>query len=134
MVAMLFSTQGRINRSRFWLYSILSSIAAGIVFGLLMVVLWSLFPGTIDANGQFNVNGANAVPYIIAVIAYFVYAIWTTICIGVKRFHDLDKPGVWMLILFVPFLGGIIYFVMAGCLRGTIGPNQYGPDPLQFSA
>jgi uncharacterized membrane protein YhaH (DUF805 family) len=32
--------------------------------------------------------------------------------------------GAWILIVAVWF------FVELGCLRGTVGPNQYGPDPL----
>jgi uncharacterized membrane protein YhaH (DUF805 family) len=28
----------------------------------------------------------------------------------------------------VLFIWALIWF---GCLRGTVGPNQYGPDPLE---
>ena len=81
------------------------------------------------------------------------------IAVGVKRLHDRNKSG-WYLLLFyfVPFtlvalsvlIGafvedsimiatvlallavavGVWTFVEMGCLRGTVGINQYGPDPV----
>ena len=47
-----------------------------------------------------------------------------------KRYHDRNKSGWWILIVFVPVIGAIWYFVECGFLRGTRGPNPYGPDPL----
>ena len=35
-----------------------------------------------------------------------------------------------MFILLIPVVGGLIYFIQAGCLRGTTGPNRYGADRL----
>ena len=32
------------------------------------------------------------------------------------------------LLLFILWVWALIWF---GCLRGTVGPNQYGPDPLE---
>ena len=87
-----------------------------------------------------------------------------SIAVGIKRLHDRDKSGWWLLVFYlVPSLlfgigtlvffygvgaeavggmigGGIVYllgfavlvwaFVELGCLRGTLGPNRFGPDPL----
>ena len=42
-----------------------------------------------------------------------------------------DSSGILATLFFIA--GGAIMiwtFVDLGCLRGTIGPNQYGPDPL----
>lgn len=53
---------------------------------------------------------------------------------AIKRYHDRDKSGAWVLIQLVPFVGPFWYVIEAGCLRGTVGPNRYGPDPLGGSA
>jgi uncharacterized membrane protein YhaH (DUF805 family) len=83
----------------------------------------------------------------------------SSIAVGVKRLHDRNKSG-WYLLLFylVPsilvvigvligafvedstiiatvlgllaFAIGVWTFVEMGCLRGTIGVNRYGPDPV----
>jgi uncharacterized membrane protein YhaH (DUF805 family) len=34
------------------------------------------------------------------------------------------------LIQFVPIIGSIWYFIDVFCLRGTVGDNRFGPDPL----
>ena len=51
------------------------------------------------------------------------------LAVSVKRWHDRDKPGTWVLINLIPLVGGIWAFVEVGCLRGTFGPNNYGEDP-----
>ena len=75
--------------------------------------------------------------------------------IGIKRLHDRDKSGWWILLFYVApsvlggiantceqavgsFVFGVASFAISiwglvelGFLRGTVGPNPYGPDPLQ---
>ena len=50
------------------------------------------------------------------------------IAVFVRRMHDIDKSGWLALILFIPIVGGVIGFIMA-LLPGTMGYNDYGPDP-----
>jgi len=49
---------------------------------------------------------------------------------SVRRFHDRNKSGWWCLIGFVPVIGGFWLLIENGFLKGSVGPNQYGPDPL----
>jgi uncharacterized membrane protein YhaH (DUF805 family) len=58
--------------------------------------------------------------------------IWPGLAINIKRWHDRDKSGWWILISLIPFVGPIWALVEVGFLPGTPGPNQYGPDPLGF--
>lgn len=46
----------------------------------------------------------------------------------VRRFHDIDKPGIWALMAIVPVLGWIaaVYFTIQ---PGTPGANTYGAPP-----
>jgi uncharacterized membrane protein YhaH (DUF805 family) len=46
----------------------------------------------------------------------------------VRRLHDIDRSGWWTLIPLVPVVGAIVLFVFM-CLRGTAGPNRFGPEP-----
>ena len=55
--------------------------------------------------------------------------IYPSVCIGIKRFHDRDKSGWWVLIAFIPLIGWIWYLIECGFLTGTSGPNQYGSAP-----
>src|SRR5690606_13808528 len=52
-----------------------------------------------------------------------------SIAVSVRRLHDIDRTGWWVLINLIPLIGLIIllfFFVQ----RGTPGDNRFGPDPL----
>ncbi len=50
--------------------------------------------------------------------------------LAVRRLHDLDRPAWWIIGNFIPIVNCVLglYLLFA---RGTYGPNQYGPDPLE---
>jgi len=52
------------------------------------------------------------------------------ISVGVRRLHDSNRSGFFLLISFIPFIGGIIllFFLIA---EGTNGKNRFGPNPLK---
>ena len=126
----LFSAQGRIGRGRFW-------------FGALMILLYTIVAGALlgaigmatgakteDGSAGFSVEGAAAIPFLVMTFGYLVVTVWTGICLGIKRYHDRGKSGAWILVQLIPGIGALWYFIEAGCLRGTVGPNNYGEDPL----
>lgn len=51
------------------------------------------------------------------------------IAIGVRRLHDLDRSGWWLLLGLIPLIGAIILLVWF-CSKGTDGPNRFGEDRL----
>jgi uncharacterized membrane protein YhaH (DUF805 family) len=63
------------------------------------------------------------------IIAWLVL-VYPAIMVRIKRFHDRNKSGWWVLISLIPVVGVVWIFVECGCLRGTGGENRYGPDPL----
>lgn len=136
MKTLLLSAEGRIARGSYWKGALLSTIAIVAVAAALNMLLAQVIPNEAGAAGEFKVDGAAAVPFILLNLVAIVLMAWISICLGIKRFHDRDKPGVWVLIGLVPFVGGIWFLVEAGFLKGTAGPNRFGPDPLggQFSA
>jgi uncharacterized membrane protein YhaH (DUF805 family) len=66
----------------------------------------------------------------IVLFIFGVAATWISIVVGIKRFHDRNKAGWWILIILVPVIGSLWYLIECGFLKGTPGPNNYGPDPL----
>jgi uncharacterized membrane protein YhaH (DUF805 family) len=64
---------------------------------------------------------------VIALVAVFAGMVIRIIAM-VKRFHDLDKSGYYVLLHFVP-LAGIVLELMLLFVAGTQGPNQFGPQP-----
>lgn len=55
--------------------------------------------------------------------------IWPSLAIQVKRWHDRDKSGWWVLIGLIAVIGGIWVLVECGFLPGTAGTNRFGPPP-----
>jgi uncharacterized membrane protein YhaH (DUF805 family) len=51
-----------------------------------------------------------------------------SLAVAIRRLHDLDRSGWWMLLCFVPIAN--IVLIVWFCMRGTMGPNRFGPDPL----
>lgn len=96
---------GRAARSEYWywtLFNLLMSILAGI---LDMVIGLGIF-GVIVTLGL----------------------LLPSIAVSVRRLHDIDRTGWWLLIAFTG-IGAIVLIVWA-CLQGTPGANRFGADPL----
>ncbi|MDF0541896.1 DUF805 domain-containing protein [Sphingobium sp. H39-3-25] len=53
-----------------------------------------------------------------------------SIAVAVRRLHDSDRRGWWLLIGFLPLIGGIVLLVFF-IIGGTRGPNRFGPDPVE---
>ena len=123
MTNLLFGFQGRTNRAKFWLVA----LAIFVVEAILFAVLGS----NVAMSGDPQEALARMGPVTSIVLLLFgILVTWISIAVGIKRFHDRNKTGVWILIIFVPVIGGLWYLIECGFLRGTAGPNDYGPDPL----
>lgn len=124
MANLLFSFQGRVNRAKFWL------VALGIF--VVEVILFAAILGGAAMSGDPEQIAAAVGPLAgVVIFAFVVIATWISIAVAVKRYHDRNKSGWWVLIVLVPVIGGLWYLIECGFLRGTPGPNNYGPDPLE---
>lgn len=108
----LFSFEGRIPRRVYWA----ATLATTAIFYLIIFVVMGLAGPESDFVG-------------IAMLVCVIPMFWISLAVQIKRWHDRDKSGWWVLINLVPYIGGIWAFIEVGCLRGTIGKNQFGPDP-----
>jgi len=99
----------RAPRSEFWywtLFAVLASIVSAFIDRMLFDD-WAMSP--------FN----SAVG-----LALFLPGL----AVSVRRLHDLDRTGWWVLLVFTVI--GTILLIIWNCMRGTAGPNRFGPDPL----
>ena len=126
----LFSFDGRLNRAKFWLILIATDIAVFVLLAILVAVIGGSM--TMGEDGSMPSMGGGVIGNLVALVI-FVAAVWIGFAVGVKRYHDRGKSGWWVLIVLVPVIGGLWYLIECGFLRGTIGPNAYGPDPVALS-
>lgn len=52
--------------------------------------------------------------------------------VAVRRLHDVNRSGWWMLICLIPFVGAIVLIVWYAT-EGTRGANDFGDDPLRLA-
>lgn len=113
----LFSFKGRLRRSDFWLGGVV--IFAG-------MITFTLIIGRI-----FGVDVADTTDIrtsLIQASAVLVF-MWPNLAVSVKRLHDRNQSGWWVLLSFLPVIGNVWTIINLGVLRGTEGDNRYGAEP-----
>ncbi|MFA5120566.1 DUF805 domain-containing protein [Zavarzinia sp.] len=132
MSELLFSFQGRINRQPFWLASIAVGIATNaLIWGLASALgLMPEMTPTTMPDGTMMMSAPMGPGFVVLMLVVMVPALWIGLALQIKRWHDRSKSGWWVFIGLVPVIGGLWVLIECGFLRGTPGPNAYGPDPL----
>ena len=110
VVAMLFSSQGRISRVHYCIQSLVTAV----VYVVLVVVM------------NLSLHKTTAVLIGLPLAIAFL---WCSVATHIKRWHDRDKSGWWCLILFIPIAGWVWGVIECRYLSGTRGPNRFGADP-----
>jgi uncharacterized membrane protein YhaH (DUF805 family) len=118
-----FDFSGRSRRKEYWMF-VLFVIVCEIITMILDSVLglggtatsYSGSTGDGGVSAGFNMSGG----YLTMIFVLLI--IIPAIAVAVRRMHDQDKSGWWIL---VPIAGAI----MVWFIGGTAGPNRFGPDP-----
>jgi uncharacterized membrane protein YhaH (DUF805 family) len=114
---LFFSLDGRIGRSTYWLKFFLPYVVVYVA-----LVLLDLACGTIDHEAGMGVFSG----------VFLLLTMYSSIAVGVKRCHDRDRSGWFLLVGIVPGLN-LWLLVELGLLEGTVGPNTYGLPELRVA-
>lgn len=107
---------GRARRKEYWFFILFNAMFA-IVAAILDNVLGLAIKDV--GYGPF---------YILYVLATLIPGL----AVLVRRLHDIDKSGWYILLGLIPCVGGIILLVFS-VTAGDPGENEYGPDPIAYS-
>jgi uncharacterized membrane protein YhaH (DUF805 family) len=152
---------GRSRRLEFWLWALFHLVVVGILMTIIMVSVFGSIADLAQraASGEFAntpmdgasfvtwngekyavppevmmqaIMGSFGIPFLLLCL-YSLAVFIPNLAVSVRRLHDSDRSGWWILIAFVPFIGGIWLLVLY-LLSGTPGPNRFGPDPKAGTA
>lgn len=110
---------GRARRAEFWWFALFN-------FGVMLIlaVIDAVFGGPhrwmMDGDGPSPVGAI-----------YWLAVFLPSLTVTVRRLHDTDRTGWWVLLQVVPVIGPLI-LVWFLATPGTAGPNRFGPDPLDL--
>lgn len=108
---------GRARRLEYWYFALFNVIAS-----IVLAVLDGLFGTFNTATGAGLLSGLYALAVLVPSLA-----------VAVRRLHDTDRTGWWLLIALVPVIGVIVLLVFM-LIDSQPGANQYGPNPKEATA
>jgi uncharacterized membrane protein YhaH (DUF805 family) len=114
---------GRASRPEYWWWFLYMLIGGGIVAAIEMSL--GLGFGTVTSgDGAMSASYQGGPLTGIWGLAHLLPGLG----VAIRRLHDTDRSGWWLLIGFVPVIGVLvlIYFYVS---RGTAGENRFGPHP-----
>lgn len=99
-----FSINGRINRKQYWTFVLVAA---------LMLVI------------DFAVIATTEATFILGIPA-LLFIIFVDIAVTVKRLHDTNRSGWYILVGLIPVIGAIGLIIWCGIARGDERENRYG--------
>jgi len=104
---------GRAQRKEFWFFQL-----ALLILGL-GLVFFDVLAGTMNVKEGVGLFSG----------IFLLATIIPNLAVGVRRMHDTDRSGWWILISIIPIIGQI-WFIVLLCFKGTDGKNRFGENPL----
>ena len=102
---------GRARRREYWMFTLVN---------LIIFLVLALIEGFLGSPGVIS-------------ILYGLAILIPGLAVSVRRLHDIDRSGWWLLIGFVPVIGAVILLVFM-LINSKPGENQYGANPKETTA
>jgi uncharacterized membrane protein YhaH (DUF805 family) len=146
----LFGFSGRLNRAKYWLWILIYFIAVAVVSAVIYAINSPMAGGIVQlvfsivalisslavVTKRLHDRNKSAWYLLIFVLipSIFLGAVIVALVYGALMTDDINNLGMLAPIGGALTIAGSVImiwaFVELACLRGTIGPNRYGPDPL----
>jgi len=106
-----FSSEGRVDRLTYWI--------SQVIFYVLLFIFAPFMP---EKGSYFNLQ-----------LLLLIIPFWFAFVINIKRLHDINCSGWWILINIIPYIGPIIMFIVLGFIAGTKGSNRFGESAWNWN-
>jgi uncharacterized membrane protein YhaH (DUF805 family) len=106
--------QGRATRAQYWSWVFVNLLIA--IFGVVTLIFSFLIEPLF-------------ITILVVLVLYWLAIFIPDLAYTVRRLHDANLTGWLMLIYFVPYVGGLILFILTLLPSQNIN-NKYGPHPL----
>lgn len=125
-----FNFKGRADRTEMWLFQ-------AVLYMIFQVVYILMYPFIILGAFISAFNHSLSYNHISILNMFVVYGLFfivmipfiiPSIALAVRRLHDTNRSGWYLLLQFIPLIGGIIVLFLLA-IDGDKGANQYGDDP-----
>lgn len=100
--------QGRARRREYWFF---------ILFNAIISIALAITDISLGGDSMGLLSGL-----------YSLLIFLPSLAVTVRRLHDIDRSGWWLLLYVVPVVGVLVILVFT-VLDGTQGNNEFGPDP-----
>ncbi len=118
---------GRARRTEYWMFTL---------FNVIILVILGFVDRALGL-GSFSSDTSGGVAFSASLgllgTLYSLAVLLPSLGVGVRRLHDTNRSGWWLLIGLIPIVGGIVLLVFF-VLAGTRGPNSHGADPKLAAA
>ena len=108
---------GRARRREYWFF-----VLFNIIVSIVLVMIDSA-TGTLRMAAGFGLLSG----------LYSLAVLIPSLAVAVRRLHDTNRTGWWLLLAFIPLIGAIILIVFFAT-EGTSGNNDFGPNPKAAAA
>ncbi|PIR04208.1 MAG: hypothetical protein COV59_03425 [Candidatus Magasanikbacteria bacterium CG11_big_fil_rev_8_21_14_0_20_39_34] len=105
--------EGRASRAEYW----------GFILIIFILAIIILLPISLMTGAAYET--------VVNIFAVFLFL--PSLAVTVRRLHDINKSGWYVLLNLIPFIGGLILFIFA-VKSGDQGDNKYGPSPKQMTS
>lgn len=102
---------GRARRKEYWMFALMNFLIT-ILIGIVGALLGK-------TGGLISVSLTSL---------YSLFIFIPSIAVTVRRLHDTNKSGWWILISFVPFIGALVLLIFM-IIDSDPNENAYGPNP-----
>jgi len=105
---------GRAHRREFWMFVLVNIILSGVLMVVDHILGWQF-------GGGFGPLS----------LIYTLLVLMPSLAVQVRRLHDSDRRGRWLLLLLLPVLGWLMLLAFYS-QRSTPEENRFGPQPKAF--